>query len=527
MIAYLELPEHTKFYEIRQLANILTTISGRIGTRGRATVKQFTDEKTTLAQFEKIRQKKIKEGYQLRDFPFPFFGAGYGRYFEWAEILVRFVTQPTYEQIEKIIQLAPAPIKPTKDDFTGRMLHAASEQFVNLYIQAAYEGSPFKIEDITPGKAIPYTDKSDLYSATPHALDAFEQDIEGWLLEIQQFCPIEFVFRREDWEAGGTNLSAWHRISLESIPELLEQWQQDPNTYTQSDKEKNLFKHAVSGIFNFGDVEPDTPSERFIDHIFPDVKLKWLFANEDLSEAIAYYQQHKENEGILKACKEVLENLIEEKNYAKVNQLADQMLDTIITDYHFITSKVGKILYAALKVNNQELIDHLIQRLSNQESAQLSPGFHTFSGDCISCDVMNNIGGFAFTLHASNYIEAQRMYEIALDIQPPQPCTKRLEMFCNALWVLQNDNTGLPVNNELNEKFLAKCLPYGPQNPAIFFNAACLYVEMNQLEKATECVQHAIDHQYNNIKSMKNEIQTLAMFAEFRDYPPLKSLLQI
>ena len=36
--------------------------------------------------------------------PFPYFGAGYGHYYEWAKVNVRFVTKPDNEQKEKIIK---------------------------------------------------------------------------------------------------------------------------------------------------------------------------------------------------------------------------------------------------------------------------------------------------------------------------------------------------------------------------------------------------------------------------------------
>ena len=42
----------------------------------------------------------------------------------------------------------------------------------------------------------------------------FNAEIETWLLALHKKQPILFAARREDGEAGGTKLGAWHKASL-------------------------------------------------------------------------------------------------------------------------------------------------------------------------------------------------------------------------------------------------------------------------------------------------------------------------
>ncbi|NBW34414.1 MAG: hypothetical protein EBR30_05225 [Cytophagia bacterium] len=57
-------------------------------------------------------------------------------------------------------------------------------------------------------------------------------------------------------------------------------------------------------------------------------------------------------------------------------------------------------------------------------------------------------------------------------------------IYCNALYVLQNNITGFGVQLERNRKLLSICLPFAKFNPAIYFNAATLYVKMGEYADA-------------------------------------------
>ena len=83
---------------------------------------------------------------------------------------------------------------------------------------------------------------------------------------------------------------------------------------------------------------------------------------------------------------------------------------------------------------------------------------------------------------------------------------------------MQNDNTGLPVNDELNHFFLKKALPYAEENPAIYFNAACLYNEMGDFKNVVRCIELA-KLQYNDFDIMMEAIKNESVFLEFRKDP--------
>lgn len=90
-----------------------------------------------------------------------------------------------------------------------------------------------------------------------------------------------------------------------------------------------------------------------------------------------------------------------------------------------------------------------------------------------------------------------------------------LKIFCNVLYFLQKDNTGLPTDIELNNFFLDKCLLYGKENPAIYFNAACVYTEMKDFDNVLMCIEFAKKY-YEDFEIMMDAIRTEEVFSEFR-----------
>ena len=192
-------------------------------------------------------------------FPFPFFGAGFANYFEWADMLIRFKQAPDKTQAEKIRAAAPGPIQ--TGELIGRIMVFGSEQFVNMYIQEAY------------GKGEAGDDNDDpSFYVSETAARAFEDDIERWLKEVHSICPIEFAFRAEDEEADGIELSSWHEESLTHVPALIQHWEQDPYTYKQIEEEKDFFGNAAAYIFDYAQLENEgTLSDKFLNTFFPDM----------------------------------------------------------------------------------------------------------------------------------------------------------------------------------------------------------------------------------------------------------------
>jgi hypothetical protein len=90
-----------------------------------------------------------------------------------------------------------------------------------------------------------------------------------------------------------------------------------------------------------------------------------------------------------------------------------------------------------------------------------------------------------------------------------------LSTYCNALWVAQDDNTHLGVNEARARRYLALCLPHGPDNPAVFFNACCVLSEVGDIEGALEQLEQAVAHGFDR-EPMKKQLQNEAVLAPMR-----------
>ncbi len=93
-----------------------------------------------------------------------------------------------------------------------------------------------------------------------------------------------------------------------------------------------------------------------------------------------------------------------------------------------------------------------------------------------------------------------------------------ISAYNNALWTVMRDNNKLPLDREREKKYLLACLPYGPKNPAIYYNAACIYFELGKLEKVFGSIRLAIEHGYDKVEQMKTE----PLFAPIRKDPRFK-----
>ncbi|HMK47223.1 MAG TPA: tetratricopeptide repeat protein [Methanocella sp.] len=174
--------------------------------------------------------------------------------------------------------------------------------------------------------------------------------------------------------------------------------------------------------------------------------------------------------------------------------------------------------HAAILEDDREAMDLIVRFVSDQSS----PVYRSFT---------YSIDDYTYQqlMKKTDFPVTRRLFEIALDITTSRSGTNNnnnISLFCNALWVMQKDNTGLPVDREMNEKFLEKCLPHGPKNPAIYFNAACLHVEMDEYDKALECIGLAKKHDYRGYDAMMEQIWTTPFFADFRKDERVMKMLE-
>lgn len=440
--------------------------------------------------------------------PFPFYGAGDAQYYEWAEVIVRFIKEPTKDQIKKITTLAPSPIKPEKEDFRGKMLVAGGGQCINMDIHKKYDGGAVPknvIED--------FGDKgtATLFYCSEKALNAFNEHIEKWLLEIHTLCPIQFAYRMEDGEAGGTKLSDWHKKSTQSIKFLIKELIKDKNTFKQKGEEKELFTHSIQGIFAFSKIKPSQIPSQLLDFTSPIHKIGLLFKKGKVKDIIKFISKNQKEDEFTNEVSDYLKNINTENKKERTVFLAlsKELLQSKITFLEEDVELITKVAKAAIIAKNSKLLDFLKKIMSNKK---LSPIY------------INTIGFHAYEAQQEKkYTKiAIQLYELALSIKVKTITTDLdLSTYCNALWVLQNDNTGLPANKKLNQAFLEKCLPFGPKNPAIYFNALCLYVEMNDLDQAFTCLTFVKKYEFKFINEgeydmLIKQLKTEKLFIKLR-----------
>ena len=165
-----------------------------------------------------------------------------------------FTREPNETEKKTITELCPSPIKPEIDDFSGKMLLAGSDQFLHVHIEAEY-GDPTKIGDKNSEEDDDAYDEEEFSESGFSFADAelvslFNADIETWLHKIHAICPIVFACRAEDSEAGGTELSEWHKESVARTQEVLEYLQQNNKSF-ENDEEIDLLKSSLSTICGF------------------------------------------------------------------------------------------------------------------------------------------------------------------------------------------------------------------------------------------------------------------------------------
>lgn len=422
-------------------------------------------------------------------FYFPFIGAGEATYFEWAEISVVFINEPDQNQKKLIAANVPLPI----DDilWESNALCAGSDQFTHVHIANTY--STEENSDPPPQEN---GDNQRWFFATDSQVALFNQDIERWLFEIHQISPILIAYRPEDNESGGTDLSPWHDWSLQSIEDLLPQFED----VIKNNDHHSIRSNVLKGMLEYREdkVEQEERYQYFLNPGWREVK---SFINGDIQPLI---QAVKKEDDYSIIVLEVITETMDIENQQD-RQLLLRNAEEILKlkekapEYEFDTLCV-QIWHSAYLEGDENLMGKIPQ------SEQL----------------INHIAELAYQKLANDeFMQSIKLYEQIINYPHGD-----LSIYCNALYVLQNDNSGLPVDCDLNKKFLNQCLKYASENPAIFFNAACLYVEMGEYNQAYDMIKKAIEHNYKKIESMKNQILVLNFFKDFKQKTEVLKLFQ-
>ncbi len=94
----------------------------------------------------------------------------------------------------------------------------------------------------------------------------------------------------------------------------------------------------------------------------------------------------------------------------------------------------------------------------------------------------------------------------------------------NALWAIQADNSGLGLQPERARKYLEKALPYGTRNPAVFFNAACVFVELGDIPACLVSIQNAVRFSSHQLD---DAIRAEALFANLVGTPAFEAAFDV
>jgi hypothetical protein len=93
--------------------------------------------------------------------------------------------------------------------------------------------------------------------------------------------------------------------------------------------------------------------------------------------------------------------------------------------------------------------------------------------------------------------------------------TAQSSWMCNATWAAQADNNKMPVNAARARYYIERATPYGPVNPPLYFNLACLAYEVGDHPGALRFISLAKQHGFKRMESIANE----PLLAPLRSYP--------
>jgi predicted DNA-binding WGR domain protein len=219
----------TLFWEVELRGRTVKTRSGKFANRGRSGTKSFASPEDARAYVDKLIRDKLKGGYKdqtpaswlaetskkakasalkkkparrARTFqwPFLFFGAGFGTSERSLECYVCFAKAPTRAQQADITETLPKPLARFAR-FDGVLLHFGSDDDLEASVKAAY------------GKGIG--------DPTPREWQLFCDDFERSVKALHEGHPLIAVVKPDSGEYG-KKLSQWHRDSVSSAERLAE-----------------------------------------------------------------------------------------------------------------------------------------------------------------------------------------------------------------------------------------------------------------------------------------------------------------
>lgn len=125
--------------------------------------------------------------------------------------------------------------------------------------------------------------------------------------------------------------------------------------------------------------------------------------------------------------------------------------------------------------------------------------------------------------NAGVHLMVRGRFADALKLYDAVMCDAKLEAStaANPLYAVQDDNNHLGVDEARARRYLERCLPLGPENPAIFLNAAFVWMELDEHEAALDALAQAKARGLQ-VKAHRDE----RVLAPLRDRPAFKKLMR-
>jgi tetratricopeptide (TPR) repeat protein len=395
--------------------------------------------------------------------PFPFIGAGEASYYEWAEVDVYFARVPSDAERSAIEADVPPPLRASIEWEEPHLRVATGD--VHAAITAAYFVAG---EESDEDDDESYDDDDEPQLATTAQQRRFNEDIERWLHAAHAHCPILVAFRKQDLEAGGTELSQWHDDSVQAIPRLIEPLgallRATPGRAPAPSPARWLARRVLRE-------SPVALDRELADLVHPERPLRAALQAGN-GQALAALLTPERDEVVLAL--------------AAVAQVHDPAHRRALTD-------ALPVLGALARVSGELLcaLLTLAAQISDQALAHMTAGCaRAREGD----------KWFAEGVAAAAYLEttarrmepALRLFDLIIERDDLE-----LPVYGNALYAVQKDNGAPEVDPARARRYLSACLPFAPESPLIFLNAAAVLAELGEHDAAIEHLGLAKDHGFD------------------------------
>lgn len=432
-----------------------------------------------------------------KSYNFPFIGITKYALDSSCQLLVKFYAEPDEQQKNKIITDAPAVITL---DLTN---------FYWLMIDKLEHGIAQRIED--------------KYGKGKEGLMVLQQEIETWLNHVHQYCPIEIAVQPDYYDEFYAERSDWHKQSMVMAIPLLEKWLTHPEEiYRSHDFEFSHLSIFVKEITAYlYEDKHQILIERSLKMYNPKKYTNRLIDKKDSLTLIQLInEKQSDNEYLIQIMDEFGEYL---ENVSNIDTRIEYCIYHLTR--HLINSEENqlqenypiKILTIAIHIGiereDKSFIDDVrdfLRLLITKKAVLHHLAYNTYKR----------------YMETKKWLTALLHYEFMLSLLENEPLAdKDYSIYCNALYVLQNDITGFGVQFDRNRRMLSICVPQAQFNPAIYFNAATLYVEMGEYAEAlTNFIQYFSSNDKDK-KILYEGLMSEKMYEGFREYKNVSSLL--